>query len=108
MQDCKAGDNGESLNVSRGRNEKREHGSKGKKSRSISKNGDKTKYKCFHCQKPGHLKNNCPESGNKDSRMSIDSADIAAISEGYESAGVLCVSSTQTRSDRVLLVSHVS
>jgi hypothetical protein len=61
LQDAKAEDSGEGLNVSRGRTEKK--GGKGKKSRSKSRENRKTKYKCFICHKQGYFKKDCPEKG---------------------------------------------
>nr|KYP36396.1 Retrovirus-related Pol polyprotein from transposon TNT 1-94 [Cajanus cajan] len=101
QQDNKTDDNGESLNVSRGRSEKKGQSQKGKKARSKSKIGDRSKFKCFYCHKVGHFKKNCPER-NRDQKSSADSADIAAISDGYESADVLVVTTSQTQKDWVM------
>ncbi|RZB53427.1 Retrovirus-related Pol polyprotein from transposon TNT 1-94 [Glycine soja] len=87
QQDSKSEDNGESLNISRGRSEKK--GPRGKKSKSRSKdskNGQKTKFKCFNCHKTGQFKKDCLD---KIKKGSMDSADIVEASEGYESAGTV-------------------
>ncbi|KAG5133904.1 hypothetical protein JHK82_025092 [Glycine max] len=100
QQDSKSEDNGESLNISRGRSEKK--GTRGKKSRSSSrdsKNGQKTKFKCFNCHKTGHFKKDCPD---KIKKGSLDSADIVEASEGYESAGVLVASNTKTQTEWIM------
>ena len=100
QQDSKSEDNGESLNISRGRSEKK--GTRGKKSRSRSrdsKNGQKTKFKCFNCHKTGHFKKDCPD---KIKKGSLDSADIVEASEGYESAGVLVASNTKTQTEWIM------
>ena len=95
QQDSKSKDNGESLNVSRGRSEKK--GPKGKKSKSRSrdsKNGQKTNFKCFNFHKIAHFKKDCPDMIKKGS---MDFTDIVEASDGYESAGVLVVSNTKTQ-----------
>jgi len=100
QQDSKSEDNGQSLNISRGRSEKK--GTRGKKSRSRSrdsKNGHKTKLKCFNCHKTGHFKKDCP---NRIKKGSMDSADIVEASEGYESVGVLVASNTKTQIEWIL------
>ena len=100
QQDSKSKDNGESLNVSRGRSEKK--GPKGKKSISKSrdsKNGKKTKFKCFNCHKTGHFKK---DHLDRIKKGSMDSADIVEASDGYESASVLVVSNTKTQTEWII------
>ena len=100
QQDSKSEDNGESLNISRGGSEKK--GTRGKKSRSRlrdSKNGQKTKFKCFKCHKTGHFKKDCT---GKFKKGSLDSADIVEASEGYESACVLVAFNTKTQTEWIM------
>jgi len=46
------------------------------------KSGNKSKFKCFNCNKVGHIKKDCLE-------INANSAQI--FSEGYEDAGALMV-----------------
>jgi hypothetical protein len=102
LQDAKAEDNGEGLNVSRGRSEKK--GSKDKKSRSKSKEGEKTKYKCFICHKQGYFKKDClaKGKGNKGPNYTIDTTDLVVEADGYKSAGVLVVSTSRNDKEWVM------
>ena len=83
-KDLRVDENGEGLSVSRGNGGGR--GNRGKSS-------NKTKFKCFKCNKMGHFKKDCPEIGNS----------VQIVSEGYEDAGALMVCCLEDEGD----VSHL-
>ncbi|KAH9646639.1 hypothetical protein KPL70_024932 [Citrus sinensis] len=95
---------GEGL-TARGRPEKKDYSNKNRK-RSKSKSKSKN-LKCFQCHKEGHFKKDCPERKNKDRDGPKKNGDAAVASdekddEGYDSAGVLLVTGTQTNGKWVL------
>ncbi|KAK2421738.1 alpha carbonic anhydrase [Trifolium repens] len=82
FKDLKVEDGANALNVSGGKG-----GSRGKKVKS--KVGDK--WTCFHCQKKGHFKRDCPEL--KDKGGSVHVVDGSSGDENYETTKALVVSS---------------
>ncbi|KAH9678917.1 hypothetical protein KPL71_025907 [Citrus sinensis] len=95
---------GEGL-TARGRPEKKDYSNKNRK-RSKSKSKNKN-LKCFQCHKEGHFKKDCPERKNKEKDGPKKNGDAAVASEekddeGYDSAGVLLVTGTQTNGKWVL------
>ena len=72
-KDLRDGENGEGLNVS-----KWNGGGRGNR----GKIGNKSKFKCFNCNKMGHFMKDCPE---------INGNSALIVSEGYEDASALVV-----------------
>ncbi|KAH9716107.1 Integrase catalytic domain-containing protein [Citrus sinensis] len=91
---------GEGL-MARGRPEKRNYNKGKKRDKSKSKNKN---LKCFHCHKEGHFKRDYPDRKNKGKEGHGKNGDAAVASEdeGYDSAGVLLASKTQTNSKWIL------
>ncbi|RDY02277.1 hypothetical protein CR513_14290, partial [Mucuna pruriens] len=70
--------------------EKQEGSTKGKKSRSKSKNNTKSKFKCFNNHKTSrHFKKKCYEKGGKESKSFVHLLDGTIALNGHESVGVL-------------------
>ncbi|KAK2367568.1 alpha carbonic anhydrase [Trifolium repens] len=91
FKDLKVEDGANALNVSGGKG-----GSRGKKAKS--KVGDK--WTCFHCQKKGHFKRDCPEL--KDKNGSAHVVDGSSGDENYETAEALVVSSWESEESKSL------
>ena len=96
----KPSENGESLNV-RGRpNDINQNGARGK-SRSKSKNPWNKWWKnvkCFSCQEIGHTKRFFPKRNKKNKEHDEAKSEVVVIEDGYDSADVLIV--TTSESDR--------
>ncbi|KAK2372802.1 alpha carbonic anhydrase [Trifolium repens] len=93
FKDLKVDDGAEGLNVMRGRSE---NGGKGKwknGSKSRPKGDGGSKFKCYYCQEPGHLKKDCPRRGGSGSSSAQVAVSDEVYEEGYESAGALIVTS---------------
>ena len=64
----------------RGRSKSRSSKGQGK---SISQSGSKGKFKCFYCDKEGHIKRNCKASKNKQkedkNQKMVDDENIVAL-----------------------------
>ncbi|MCI10336.1 CC-NBS-LRR resistance protein, partial [Trifolium medium] len=88
FKDLKVGDGADALNVSSGRG-----GGRGRKARS--KGGDR--WSCYHCQKRGHFKKDCPEL--KDNGNSAHVVEGSSEYEGYEHGEALVVSTGDARDD---------
>jgi exonuclease VII small subunit len=73
-KDLRADENGEGLGVSIGNG-----GGRGNRGKS----GNKSKFKCFNCNKMSHFKKHCPKNNGNSAQI---------VSEGYEVAGALVVS----------------
>ncbi|KAK2444748.1 alpha carbonic anhydrase [Trifolium repens] len=91
FKDLKVEDGANALNVSGGKG-----GSRCKKARA--KGGDK--WSCFHCQKKGHFKRDCPEL--KDKNGSAHVVDGSSGDENYETAEALVVSSWESEENETL------
>ena len=91
FKDLKVEDGANALNVSGGKG-----GSRGKKARA--KGSDK--WTCFHCQKKGHFKRDCPEL--KDKNGSVHVVDGSSGDENYETAEALVVSSWESEESKSL------
>jgi len=72
-KDLKDDENGEGLSVLRWNG-----GGKGNRGKS----GNKSKFKCFNCNKMGHFRKDCLENNGNSAQI---------VSEGYEDAGTLVV-----------------
>ena len=90
----------EGLNV-KGRTDKRE-GKQRFKSRSKSRSKSKLNIKCYHCHKEGHIRRLSPErkKGNQESKRK--QAELAVVSDGYESSDALAVSSVDSEKEWIL------
>ncbi|KAK2436724.1 inorganic pyrophosphatase TTM2 [Trifolium repens] len=91
FKDLKVEDGMDALNVSGGKD-----GSRGRRARA--KGGDK--WSCFHCQKKGHIKRDCPEL--KDKNESVHIVDGSSGDENYETAEALVVSSWESEESESL------
>ncbi|KAI9186582.1 hypothetical protein LWI28_018815 [Acer negundo] len=100
MRSEKKASSGEGLNV-KGRTEKKNNSRKGRgKSRSKSRAKGK---RCFHCDKEGHFRRDCPERKNKKTQKTQEDGDAAVVSDdGYESADVLTVSTKESHGEWIL------
>ncbi|KAK2458211.1 alpha carbonic anhydrase [Trifolium repens] len=85
FKDLKVEDGSNALNVSGGKG-----GSRGKKAKVKSVD----KWTCFHCQKKGHFKRDCPDL--KDKGGSVHVVDGSSGDENYETAEALVVSSWES------------
>ncbi|KAG8382493.1 hypothetical protein BUALT_Bualt05G0083000 [Buddleja alternifolia] len=95
--DDKCQSHAEGLNV-RGRTEKREF----KKKDSHPRSKSRTKRKCYHCHKEGHIKRFCPERQQKKNDERKENVDVAISEDGYDSADVLLVSNESTEKEWIL------
>lgn len=86
----------EGLSV-RGRSDRRE--SRGK---SKSRSKSKFKVKCYHCHKEGHMRKVCPERQRGNQERKKDEAEAAVVTDGYESAEILMVSSVNSEKEWIL------
>ncbi|KAK2410739.1 alpha carbonic anhydrase [Trifolium repens] len=91
FKELKVEDGANALNVSGGKG-----GSRGTKARA--KGSDK--WTCFHCQKKGHFKRDCPEL--KDKNGSAHVVDGSSGDENYETAEALVVSSWESEESKSL------
>ena len=85
----KANSNNEAVNV-QGRMEKRDNKNK-RKSRSKSQRT----FRCYHCNKEGHIKRECPNRKKK-SNDKYESGDASVVLDGYDSVEVLVHSAQDT------------
>ena len=93
----KANRNGESLNI-RGRQKEKNQNKARWKSRSKSRNhGDKwwKNVKCYSCQEVGHTKKFCPKRNKKGKEQEKSKGEVVVAQDGYESANVLVVSTSE-------------
>src|SRR4030065_2125670 len=101
FKDLRVDDGGEGLNASKGRSDHKGKGKGRSKSRSRSRGFDKSKLKCFGCNKTDHFKKDCPNKGGNGGGSSVQVAE-ASNDDGYESAGALAVTSWDPEKSWVL------
>ena len=80
----------------RGRTPRRDH----QKGRGKSRSKSRGKRVCWHCQKEGHLRRNCPD--RKKGSESIFNNDLANLSDGYVNSEVLTVSTNQENNEWIM------
>ncbi|KAJ9697688.1 hypothetical protein PVL29_007014 [Vitis rotundifolia] len=88
--------NGEGLFI-RGRLDKRNN-----KGNASSKSKSHGKRKCYHCQKEGHFKRDCPERKSKKNKASKEEGNATMVLDGYDFVEVLTITTKNMEKEWVL------